>query len=489
MNKKQQLIKYLTADYVAALFSWLAFFFFRQMKVMLNPEASALLDSSLPVNLYWGLLLVPVFWLFVHYLSGYYQQTLRKSRLSEFFTTLYSSIAGTLILFFIIVMDDMQSIPAVNYKYFYQAFVALFIIQFGSTYLLRFIITQRTTVLVHNRKLAVNTLIIGTGKNAQTVARQLETMRWSLGNKIVGFVAPRRDGAWLLSEAEVRHVSTSASGSPLEGELEGALEDIVQRQNIQEVIFCPEEEDNDLLFNILGRLNRLDVDVKYLPNIDKLVTGKWHLNTIYGIPLVSISNDPMSDWQKAVKRTMDILFSLTSLALLSPFFALLAFLIKQDSKGSVFYQQERIGKHGKPFYIHKFRTMKTDAESDGVPRLSSSKDERVTQLGRLLRKYRIDELPQFWNVLKGDMSMVGPRPERQYFIDRIVETAPYYYLVQRVKPGITSWGMVKYGYADTVKKMIDRLEYDIIYVENTSLMIDLKILIYTIKTIVTGKGI
>ena len=490
MNRKLQLFKYLAADYLTAFFTWVAFFVFRQIKISLNPHESETWNFYTTDSFYLGLFLVPFFWLFVHYLSGYYVQLFRKSRLSEFFTTFYASVVGSLILFFIIVIDDLQTLSEPNYKYFYQAFAALLMIQFLSTYLLRFLITQHSTSLVHNRKWAFNTLIVGIGKNAQMVARQLDAMRRSLGNRIVGFVSLQAPP----SPPERGDVIGASSSTPLEGLGEALgnindLENIVKQHNIQEVIFCPDEENNDLMFRTLGQLNQYGVEIKYLPNIDKIVTGKWQMQTIYGIPLVSISDDPMPDWQKSFKRVIDITISFLTLLILSPFFALLAFFIKKDSKGNVFFKQERLGKHGNPFEIYKFRTMQSNAEEDGIPRLSSEKDERITAVGRFLRKYRIDELPQFWNVLRGDMSIVGPRPERRFFIEKIVQHAPYYYLVQRVQPGITSWGMVKYGYADTVEKMIDRLEYDIIYVENKSLSIDLKILIYTIKTILTGKGI
>ena len=197
----------------------------------------------------------------------------------------------------------------------------------------------------------------------------------------------------------------------------------------------------------------------------------------------------MPEWQKSVKRTVDIVVSTISLILLLPAFAVISFLIKRDSQGSVFYKQERIGRHGKPFNIYKFRTMYSDAESDGVPRLTGDNDRRITRIGSFLRKYRIDETPQFWNVIKGDMSLVGPRPEREYFAQRIVEKAPYYTLTYRIRPGITSWGMVKYGYAQTVDEMIERSKYDLIYLENMSLFIDIKIVLYTVRTVLTGKGI
>jgi lipopolysaccharide/colanic/teichoic acid biosynthesis glycosyltransferase len=196
----------------------------------------------------------------------------------------------------------------------------------------------------------------------------------------------------------------------------------------------------------------------------------------------------MSDWEASMKRFVDIVVSILGLILLSPFLFYFMVLIKFDSKGPVFYQQERIGRLGKPFNILKFRTMYSGSES-GLPQLSSTDDSRITKIGRILRKYRIDEIPQFWNILKGDMSLVGPRPERQYYINQIIEDAPYYCLLYKIRPGLTSWGPIKIGYSDSIEKMIERLNYDIIYLENMSLVEDIKILIYTFEIIFKGKGV
>lgn len=197
----------------------------------------------------------------------------------------------------------------------------------------------------------------------------------------------------------------------------------------------------------------------------------------------------MTECETNLKRTSDVVLSFVALVLLLPLFAIVAALIKCKSGGPVIFKQKRVGLHGKPFTIYKFRTMVVDAEADGKPRLTRVDDERVLPFGHFMRKYRIDELPQFWNVLIGDMSIVGPRPERQYFIDQIVEQAPYYTLLFQVRPGITSLGMVKYGYASSVEAMVERMRYDIIYIENISFVTDLKIVIYTIRTVVTGKGL
>ena len=196
----------------------------------------------------------------------------------------------------------------------------------------------------------------------------------------------------------------------------------------------------------------------------------------------------MSDWETCVKRFFDITISFFSLLILSPLFIFLAICIKTDSKGTVFFSQERIGRFGKPFNILKFRTMYNNAEN-GTPQLSTADDKRVTKFGRFLRKYRLDELPQFWNVLKGEMSIVGPRPERDFYIRKIMEIAPYYCLLYKVRPGLTSWGPIRIGYSDTIEKMVERLNYDIIYIENMSLKTDLKILLFTFEVILKGKGV
>jgi exopolysaccharide biosynthesis polyprenyl glycosylphosphotransferase len=218
-----------------------------------------------------------------------------------------------------------------------------------------------------------------------------------------------------------------------------------------------------------------------------MLTGAASIKGVEDMPLVRITEHKMSDSHLCVKRAFDIVMSLASLLLLSPVYVFLYILVWSTSKGPAIYKQERIGLHGIPFQILKFRTMCDDAESD-VPQLSADNDSRVTRVGAFLRKYRLDELPQMWNVLKGDMSIVGPRPERRYFIEQIEQKAPYYCLLYKIRPGLTSWGPIKVGYTDTIDKMIRRLNYDVVYVENMSLQLDLKILLHTISVILDGKG-
>ena len=224
------------------------------------------------------------------------------------------------------------------------------------------------------------------------------------------------------------------------------------------------------------------------PDLHGMFGLRPKISQVSAEPVVDITNARISQAAINFKRAGDIVVSALSLIVLSPVLAAIAIAVKSDSKGPVLYRQERIGLHKKPFMINKFRTMRTDAENAG-PALSRENDPRITRLGHFLRKYRLDELPQFWNVLIGDMSLVGPRPEREYYIRQIIERHPAYSLIHQVRPGITSWGMVKYGYASTIDQMLERLEYDLLYIENVSLGVDLKILFYTISTVVTGKGL
>ncbi len=386
--------------------------------------------------------------------------------MGEFFLTLTVSLIGTLIVFFTLVLDDLPR----SFQVYYNLFFGLFGLQFVLTYLLRLGITRQGLRNIKQRRWCQQVLIIGAGERAVQIADDL----YRLGYEIYGFVQ------------EMPSASVHVEQSLLKGTVD-VIPVLMEHEAIDEIVLAPESNDNAALLKILYSLYRYKRPVKIMT--DRLnMLSKVRIRTILGIPLVDVTNNNFSEAEKNIKFFLDKFGSLLAIVLLSPLWVYIAWRVKKDSPGPIFFKQERIGYLGQPFVMYKFRTMYADAEKDG-PKLSSEKDVRVTPFGRIMRKYRLDELPQFWNVLKGDMSLVGPRPERKFFIDQIVKKAPFYYLLHNVRPGITSLGMVKYGYAGNVDEMIARLEYDMLYYENMSLALDLTILVYTIKTVVTGKGI
>ena len=242
------------------------------------------------------------------------------------------------------------------------------------------------------------------------------------------------------------------------------------------------------LYMLIARLYPLSCEISMVPRVYDMLTGAARIGQLDRPSLIRITDYHMTDAELCIKRAFDIVASSLGLIILSPLFALIALQVKLSSRGPVFYSQERIGLYGLPFCIFKFRTMIDHAEEAGLPQLTHDNDPRITKIGHWLRKYRLDELPQLWNILRGDMSIVGPRPERPFFIEQIMKEAPYYCLLYKVRPGLTSWGPIRVGYTDTTEKMIERLNCDIVYVENMSLLLDLKILFFTTGVIIKGKG-
>jgi exopolysaccharide biosynthesis polyprenyl glycosylphosphotransferase len=468
ISQRKQLIKYLSGDYIAANVIWVLVNIYRYNYIASSLGFDNLTDYIFSENVLTGQVIIPFFWLLLYYFSGYYNYPMRKSRLLELKKTLVSVEIGVLIVFFAIVINDLPR----DYHVYYKLLSILFLGQFLFTYSIRALITQQLTTKIHGRKIGFNTLMIGAGERAQNLAKELDSMPQSLGYLITGFI-------------EIEKEPCVIKDKPI-GKWED-IEIIIRKQNIEEIIVAPDSTDEKELFRLLSDLYHYNLPIKTIAEENSVLSRSVKMATIYATPMIEITRDNMSEGEKNIKNALDCIIAAAALIILSPLFAVIAWKIRKDSPGNIFYLQERLGYRGKPFMMIKFRTMKTDAEN-GIPLLSCENDNRVTTIGKILRKYRLDELPQFWNILKGEMSLVGPRPERKFFADQIVCKAPYFYQTLSVKPGITSWGMVKYGYANTVNKMIERLQYDLIYLENRSLGIDIKILIYTIRTILTGKG-
>ena len=263
---------------------------------------------------------------------------------------------------------------------------------------------------------------------------------------------------------------------------------LVDGEQDEVIINLPEGYTDRQLYELIAQLYPLACEISMIPRVYDMLTGAARIGQLDRPSLIRITAFHMTDSGLCIKRAFDVVSSFIGLLILSPLMAVISLLVRLSSKGDVIYRQERIGLYGRSFRIYKFRTMVDKAEQDGVPHLTTDDDPRITKIGRWLRKYRLDELPQLWNILKGDMSIVGPRPERPYFIEQIMKEAPYYCLIYKVRPGLTSWGPIRVGYTDTMEKMIERLNCDIVYVENMSILLDLKILFFTTGVILKGKG-
>ncbi|MEZ4755777.1 MAG: sugar transferase [Flavobacteriales bacterium] len=469
-DRRIQVAKYVAADLLGSALAWTLFFIYRKLNlepIKFGYEVPLTFDR----NFYLGLVLVPLFWFGLYTVIGGYREIFRRFRTKELGQTLLISIIGVVVIFFVLLLDD----EVANYRYYYRSFVALFLLHFGITFVLRFLLTSSTVHKVHQRKIGFNTILVGGNERAMAIYEEIEALPKSTGNRFIGFVNVN-GGDQLLTQV----------GLPRLGKWH-ELRSVIDQHAVEEVIIAVDSGEHEHISRIMNELEGTGVRVKVIPDMYDILSGSVKMTSIFGTPLIEVNSEIMPAWQFSLKRIVDISASALALVLLSPLYLVLAILVKLSSPGPIFFRQERIGKYGHPFKIIKFRSMYCDAEKNG-PQLSSSTDPRITPIGRWMRTTRMDEIPQFWNVIKGEMSLVGPRPERQHFIDAITAVAPHYRHLHKVRPGITSWGQVKFGYAENVDQMVRRLKYDILYIENMSLAVDLKILAYTVLIILRRDG-
>ncbi len=392
--------------------------------------------------------------------SRLYRLARMPSRVDEFYTIFASTTVGTLIgvaLSSLVFRDSpLEELSYSRAMIAYGWALTVVFVTLGRLAHAQFRAILRRRGWGHDR-----VLIVGTGDVGQMIHQKIQANP-GLGYDVVGFVT-----------ADGQH--GSAPGLPILGQA-GDLATIIDQHRIDEVIIALPEATHQEILTLISECERGKVAIKVFPDVFQIMAGQVSIGDLGGLPLLTVRDIALSGWWRAVKRLMDIVGATVGLIFLSPLMLLMAVLIKLDSRGPVFYAQERMGLDARPFQMLKFRSMRPDAEARG-PGWTVEGDPRVTRLGRLIRRINIDELPQLINVLIGDMSLVGPRPERPVYVNQFRRSIPRYMNRHWEKGGMTGWAQVNGLRGDT--SIADRTRYDLWYIENWSLLLDIKILIRT----------
>jgi len=468
MSKRTELALVFLLDFITLNGAFAAYFWFR--------IRSGLFSFAIEPEFFLPMIAVYIFWLLVFGLFGLYRSWYAQSRLDEMFTLMRATLVGALVLFFVIFIDDESATTETGARWLILGYwFLIFAFVTSGRMAVRFLQKRFLESGIGSR----NTIIVGFTKKAQELADMVLTYP-ALGYSPKGFVVVREEQSQKKKISEYR-------GIPVLGKAR-QLPTLIREKSIKEVLIGLDSTEHSQLLEIIRYCNGYDVGMKIMPDLYDIVSGQARVSSIYGFPLMEVMPELMKPWESAMKRLIDIIVALLILVVGLPVWLLVALSIRVDTKGPIFYKQERVGRNGAIFNMLKFRSMVANAEQKSGPVWAEKNDPRVTRIGKLIRRIHLDEVPQFINVLVGDMSLVGPRPERPHFVEKLSKQIPLYRRRLRVRPGITGWAQVKHKYDQTVEDVKTKIKYDLFYIENMSWRMDMKILFNTLYVMLRGKG-
>ncbi len=473
MKIHKEILVLFIADLIAINAAWFMLFWIRYHSAIFAVRPHYVPPGTM--DLVVSSLFIYVFWLVMFFIFGLYRQWYTRPIFDELVTILKTLFIGTLFLLLFIFWDTMtseSSSTSLNDSRVIGLFY--FVLLSVSVISLRLIVRFTQRRLLESGIGRRISIIIGNYNNALALGEKISHYP-RLGYNVIGYISPSNDS------------QTDSEKLPYKGTIND-LEHIIEQFHIKEIIITLDTGEHSTLLDVIGRTAGSNVGLKIVPDLYDIVSGQARVREIYGFPLMDINPELQRPWEETAKRALDIVVSFCVLLFGAPVWLLIALLVKSTSKGNVIYSQERVGRNGVTFHIYKFRSMYSDAES-GTPIWATKNDPRVTPLGKFLRKSHLDEVPQFWNVLKGDMSLVGPRPERPYFIEQLVADIPYYTRRLRVRPGITGLYQAMIDrYDQSIDDVKEKVRYDLMYIESMSFRLDIKILFRTILTMLRGRG-